>query len=48
MSLDWSILHWIQNTLACPFLDFLMPKITMLGDNGAIWLQAAFKRKSAA
>ena len=42
MSFDWSILHWIQNTLACPFLDFLMPKITQLGDNGMIWLLAAF------
>ena len=41
MSLDWSILHWIQNMLVCPFWDFLMPKITMLGDNGVIWLLAA-------
>lgn len=41
MSLDWSILHGIQNVLACPFLDFLMPKITALGNGGAIWLLAA-------
>ena len=41
MSFDWSILHWIRNTSVCPFLDFLMPKITMLGDNGIIWLLAA-------
>lgn len=41
MSLDWSILHWIQNTLVCPALDFLMPKITALGNDGAIWLAAA-------
>lgn len=41
MNLDWSILHWIQNTLVCPALDFLMPRITRLGDNGAIWLLAA-------
>lgn len=27
MSLDWSILHWIQNMLVCPALNFLMPKI---------------------
>lgn len=37
MNLDWSILHAIQAHLACPFLDALMPKITMLGDVGAIW-----------
>lgn len=30
MSLDWSILHWIQNMLVCPALNFLMPKITLL------------------
>ncbi len=42
MSFDWSVLHWIQNTLVCPFLDLLMPKITLLGDNGMIWLLAAF------
>ena len=38
MSLEWSILHWIQNTLVCPALDFLMPKITLLGNGGMIWL----------
>ena len=41
MNLDWSILHWIQNTLVCPFMDFLMPKITLLGNGGAIWILAA-------
>ena len=41
MSFDWSILHWIQNTLACPLLDFLIPKITLLGNGGAVWLLAA-------
>ena len=39
MNLDWSILHGIQS-LSCPFLDFLMPKITALGNGGAIWLAA--------
>ena len=38
MSLDWSILHWIQNMLVCPALNFLMPKITLLGNGGMIWL----------
>ena len=41
MNLDWSILHWIYDTMTCPFLDFLMPKITMLGNGGTIWLAAA-------
>lgn len=41
MSLDWSILHGIQQWIACPFLDFLMPKITALGNAGAIWILAA-------
>ena len=41
MNLDWSILHWIQGTLVCPLMDFLMPKITLLGNGGAIWILAA-------
>ena len=34
MNFDWTILHWIQNTLVCPAIDFLMPKITLLGNGG--------------
>ena len=41
MNFDWTILHWIQNTLVCPALDFLMPKITLLGNGGAIWILSA-------
>lgn len=41
MSLDWTILQAIQSHMVCPFLDFLMPKITLLGNGGAIWLAAA-------
>ena len=41
INLDWSILRWIQGSMTCPFLDFLMPKITALGNGGAIWLAAA-------
>lgn len=41
MSLDWEILRGIRTVLACPFLDLLMPKITALGNSGAIWLLAA-------
>ena len=35
MSLDWTILHGIHDARTCPFLDFLMPKITALGNGGA-------------
>ena len=41
MNLDWSILQGIQHSMVCPFLDVLMPKITALGNGGAIWLLAA-------
>ena len=41
MNMDWNILHWIHDTMTCPALDFLMPKITTLGSGGAIWLAAA-------
>ena len=41
MNLDWTILHWIQDTLVCPVLDFLMPKITLLGNGGAVWILSA-------
>lgn len=40
--LDWTILHGIRDTLQCGLLDVLMPKITMLGDGGAVWLAASF------
>ena len=41
MSLDWTVLHWIHDTLTCPFLDAVMPKLTLLGSGGAVWLLAA-------
>lgn len=41
LNIDWAILNGIQNYLKCGFLDFLMPKITMLGDGGFIWIAAA-------
>ena len=41
MNFDWTILHWIQNTLVCPAMDFLMLKITMLGNGGAVWILSA-------
>ena len=39
--LDWTILHEIRAFLTCPLLDMLMPKITMLGNSGAVWILAA-------
>ena len=39
--LDFRILYRIQDSLRCGFLDFLMPKITFLGNAGLIWLLAA-------
>ena len=41
MNFDWTILHWIQNTLVCPAMDLLMPKVTLLGNGGAVWILAA-------
>ena len=32
--MDFAVLDWIQANLKCGFLDFLMPKITMLGEHG--------------
>lgn len=41
VNFDWTLLHWIQNTLVCPAMDFLMPKITLLGNGGAVWILSA-------
>ena len=39
--LDFSLLYSLRNAIQCPFLDFLMPKITMFGNGGCVWLAAA-------
>ena len=31
-NIDWMVLHWMRGTLQCGVLDFLMPKITVLGN----------------
>ena len=41
MSLDWTILHSLRSFFGCPLLDALMPKITLLGNGGAVWAMAA-------
>lgn len=40
-NIDWLILNGLQDVFKCGLLDFLMPKITFLGDGGAIWLICA-------
>ncbi len=40
INLDWAILNWIHSALSCGTLDFLMPKLTLLGNGGAVWIAA--------
>lgn len=37
-NIDWAILHTIRDSLCCGALDFIMPKITLLGNGGALWI----------
>lgn len=37
---DWTILHGIRNSLSWGALDLLMPKVTALGNGGAVWIAA--------
>ena len=41
VSFDLPILDWIQANMANPFLDFIMPWITILGDAGIFWMICA-------
>ena len=34
--LDFAVLEWIQAHLRCPFLDALMPKVTLLAEFGIV------------
>lgn len=38
---DLPILNWIAANLWCPFLDAVMPVITVLGDAGIFWIAIA-------
>ena len=38
VSFDLPILDWIAANLWCPFLDAVMPVITMFGDGGIFWI----------
>lgn len=37
-NIDFTILDYIHDHLSCGALDFLMPKITFLGNAGLIWI----------
>ena len=41
LSFDLPILDWIQANMANPFLDMIMPWITILGDAGIFWMIVA-------
>ena len=41
VSFDLPILDWIQANMANPFLDKIMPIITVLGDAGIFWMVCA-------
>lgn len=38
MAIDWMILDKIQSMLSSGFMDWLMPKITVLGNAGIVWI----------
>lgn len=40
-AIDFAILHWIMDNLWCPFLDWFMPLVTRLGDDGIFWIIVA-------
>lgn len=40
-SFDLTVLQWIHSTFTSPALDYLMPKITALGNGGIVWIVAA-------
>lgn len=40
-NIDWTVSHWIRDTLQSGGMDWLMPKITTLGNGGAVWIAAA-------
>lgn len=37
-TIDFQILDFIREHLSCNFLDWIMPKITFLGNTGLIWI----------
>ena len=41
VSFDLPILDWIQANLQSSFMDFIMPIITVFGDEGIFWIACA-------
>lgn len=41
LSFDLPILDWIQSNLKSGFMDFIMPIITVFGDDGIFWIACA-------
>lgn len=39
--IDFQILDWVHENLTCPFLDFLMPIITLFGEYGLFFIVVA-------
>lgn len=40
-TMDWAILRGLRQATTCGFLNYWMPKITMLGNAGVLWLLTA-------
>ena len=40
-NIDFQILDWVHANLTCPFLDFLMPIITLFGEYGIFYIAVA-------
>lgn len=40
-TVDFCILNFIHAHVSCRFLDFLMPKVTLLGSGGLVWILTA-------
>lgn len=38
LNAEFAVLDFIQSNLRCELLDFLMPRITSLGNAGALWI----------
>lgn len=39
---ELQIMDWVQSVFRCSFMDAVMPVITVLGDNGYVWLGLSF------
>ncbi len=37
-NIDWTVLNFIQENLICPFMNFLMPAVSFLGNGGMLFI----------